>query len=91
MPLDDWIKKEPRQFEYFHRLMGYIMLSLLVVVYHYTSSDTQYQIYVPVFLLFVLLITPKLSNGLLYRYNSKIKRSLLFLVDVVAISVIWVF
>ena len=88
MPLDDWIRKEPRQFEYFHRLMGYIMLSLLIIVYHYTSSDTQYQIYVPVFLLFVLLITPKLSNGLLYRYNSKIKRSLLFLVDVIAISVI---
>jgi adenylate cyclase len=88
VPLDDWIRKEPRQFEYFHRLMGYIMLSLLVVVYHYTSSDTQYQIYVPLFLFFVLLITPKLSNGLLYRYNSKTKRSLLFLIDVVAISVI---
>lgn len=88
MPLDDWIRKEPRQFEYFHRLMGYIMLSLLVIVYHYTSSDTHYQIYVPVFLLFVLLIIPKLSNGLLYRYNSRIKRSLLFLIDVIVISVI---
>lgn len=88
MPLDDWIRKEPRQFEYFHRLMGYVMLSLLIIVYHYTSSDTKYQIYVLLFLLFTLLITPKLSNWLLYRYNSKIKRSVLFIIDIVIISVL---
>ena len=46
------------------------MLSLLVIVYHYTASDTQYQIYIPVFLLFVFLVTPKLSNWLQYRYNA---------------------
>ena len=88
MSLDDWIRKEPRQFEYFHRLMGYMMLSLLVIVYHYTASDTQYQIYIPFFLLLVFLVTPRLSNWLQYRFNSNIKRSVLFITDVVVISVI---
>lgn len=88
MPLDDLIRKEPRQFEHFHRLMGYIMLSLVIIVYHYTSSDTHYQIYVPFFLLFILLIAPKLSNWLLYRYNSKIESSVLFIFDIMAMSLI---
>lgn len=88
MPLDDWVRKEPRQFEYVHRLMGYIMLSLLIVVYHYTTPETQYQIYIPFFLFFILLIIPKLSNWLMYRYNSRTKRGILFLIDVIAISII---
>ncbi len=87
MPLDDWIKKEPKQFEYFHRLMGYVMLSLVTLVYHYTQPDTQYQIYIPVFLLGALLVTPKLSRWLVYRYNNKVKRTVLFIIDIVIIAV----
>ncbi|QXW24636.1 adenylate/guanylate cyclase domain-containing protein [Acinetobacter johnsonii] len=87
MPLDDWINKEPKQFEYFHRLMGYIMLSLVVVVYYYTQPDTEYQVYIPIFLLLILLITPKLSHWLIYRYNNKVKRTVLFFIDIVVISV----
>jgi hypothetical protein len=87
VPLDDWISKEPKQFEYFHRLMGYIMLSLVIVVYYYTQPDTEYQIYIPLFLLFILLITPKLSHWLIYRYNNKVKRTVLFIIDIVIISV----
>lgn len=49
MQLDDWIQKEPHQFEYFHRMMGYIMLSVVLVVFHYTEPDTQYQLFVPFF------------------------------------------
>jgi adenylate cyclase len=86
--LDDWIRKEPKQFEYFHRLMGYIMLSLIILVYHYTSSDTHYQIYVPIFLLFILLITPKLSNWLSYRFNLKTQNNVLFILDIVVIAII---
>ena len=87
MPLDDWINKEPKQFEYFHRLMGYIMLSLLIIVYHYTQPDTQYQIYIPIFLLVVLLISPKLSHWLIYRFNTKAKRTVMFVGDLIVISV----
>lgn len=88
MSLDDWIRKEPKQFEYFHRLMGYIMLSLIILVYHYTSSETHYQIYVPIFLLFILLITPKLSNWLSYRFNLKTQNNVLFILDIVVIAII---
>ncbi len=88
MSLDDWISKEPSQFEYFHRLMGYIMLSLVLVVYYYTQPDTQYQIYIPLFLLFILFITPKLSRWLLYRYNKRVKRTVLFIIDIIIIAVL---
>ena len=88
MSLDDWIRKEPRQFEYFHRLMGYLILSLLITVYYYTSPDTHYQLYVPIFLVLVLIITPRLSNCLLYSYNTKIKRAILFVMDMAVIAVI---
>ncbi|NLZ85696.1 MAG: adenylate/guanylate cyclase domain-containing protein, partial [Gammaproteobacteria bacterium] len=74
MQLDDWIQKEPQQFEYFHRLMGYIMLSLVLVVFHYTEPDTQYQLFVPVFLFLTLLISSKLSRWLIYRHDYRIRR-----------------
>ena len=88
MPLDNLISKEPKQFEYFHRLMGYIMLSLVVVVYHYTQPDTQYQIYIPAFLCAILLIIPKLSHWLIYKYNNSVKRSVLFLIDIIVLAVL---
>ncbi len=88
MQIDDWIHKEPKHFEYFHRMMGYIMLSLVIVVYHYTEADTQYQIFVPFFLLFILLITPRLSRELIYRYSQRRKRNVFFILDITVIAVI---
>jgi len=52
--LDRLIDKEPRQFAYFHRLMGYSILSLILVIYAFTSPNTNYQIYIPPFFLFLL-------------------------------------
>ncbi|MCL6240061.1 MULTISPECIES: adenylate/guanylate cyclase domain-containing protein [Acinetobacter] len=88
MPLDNLISKEPKQFEYFHRLMGYIMLSLVIVVYHYTQPDTQYQIYIPAFLFFLILVVPKFSHWLIYRYSNQVKRNVLFLIDIIVIAVL---
>ncbi|RKG34059.1 adenylate/guanylate cyclase domain-containing protein [Acinetobacter tianfuensis] len=67
--------------------MGYIMLSLVSVVYHYTQPDTQYQVYIPLFLLFVLLITPKLSHWLIYSFNNTTKRNVMFILDIMIIAV----
>ncbi|MBI1452510.1 MULTISPECIES: adenylate/guanylate cyclase domain-containing protein [Acinetobacter] len=67
--------------------MGYLMLSLVAIVYHYTQPDTQYQIYIPFFLLAMLLITPKFSHWLIYRFNNKVKRNVLFIIDILIISV----
>ena len=87
MLLDSWSEKEPRTFEYFHRLMGYAMLSLILVVYHYTSADTQFQIYVPFFFLVIVLATPRLTRWLNYQYNGRIKRNILFMLDMIAVAV----
>lgn len=88
MQIDDWVHKEPKQFEYFHRLMGYIMLSLVIVVFHYTEPDTQYQIFIPFFFLAIILALPKLSRWLIYRYNTSIKRNVFFVLDIAVIAVI---
>jgi hypothetical protein len=48
VPLDR-LDKEPRQFAYFHRLMGYSILSLIVVIYSFTSPDANYQLFIPYF------------------------------------------
>ncbi len=88
VPLDDWLSKEPKQFEYFHRVMGYGMLSLITIVYHYTMADTQYQIYVPLLLLIVLLITPPFSRWLGYRFNNTMRRGVMFVIDIVITAII---
>ena len=40
-------KQHPLHFEFIHRLIGYLMLSLTVVIYYFTAPETNYQIYLP--------------------------------------------
>ena len=60
MPLDRLIDKEPRQFAYFHRLMGYSILSLILVIYTFTSPSANYQLY----------IYPRISEGVVAEVLS---------------------
>ncbi|AXY58443.1 adenylate/guanylate cyclase domain-containing protein [Acinetobacter chinensis] len=87
MSLDSWMEREPKQFDYLHRLMGYTMLSLILVVYYYTSPDTNYQIYLPLFLGFLILIIPKLSHWLQYRFNNRIRANVMFIIDIVVVAI----
>ena len=87
LSLSNWIDRDPKHFEYLHRVMGYAMLSLLLVVYHYTSPETKYQIYVPILLGVVALILPKLSNWLEFKFGYHAKRNTLFAIDVVVIAI----
>lgn len=87
LSLSNWIDRDPKHFEYLHRVMGYAMLSLLLVVYHYTSPETKYQIYVPILLGIVALILPKLSNWLDFKFGYHTKRNTLFAIDVVVIAI----
>src|SRR5690606_41620239 len=64
------------------------MLSLVLVVFHYTEPDTQYQVFVPVFLFLILLNSAKLSRWLIYRHDYRIRRNVLFLIDVIVIVVV---
>ncbi|OOS84979.1 hypothetical protein BTH22_00610 [Acinetobacter baumannii] len=59
MQLERFIDREPKQFAYFHRLMGYSILSLILVIYAFTSPNTNYQIYIPPFFLFLLFVSSK--------------------------------
>ena len=80
------LDKEPKQFEIFQRFMGYLIIALLVIIYYFTSPNTHYQIYVPLFIFFIFLISPKLSHWIEYRYGAKVRRNAFFILDVIVIS-----
>jgi hypothetical protein len=72
VPLDRLIDKEPRQFAYFHRLMGYSILSLILVIYTFTSTSASYQLYLLPLLLIYFLLCPRLEKWLQYKFDKKI-------------------
>ncbi|MBJ9984350.1 adenylate/guanylate cyclase domain-containing protein [Acinetobacter sp. S40] len=87
MPLDRLVDREPRQFAYFHRLMGYFILSLIEVIYSFTSPDANYQLYIPVFLVIILIINPKLDRWLQYKFDKNLSRNVFFAIDSVVVAV----
>ena len=84
--MERMLDKEPQQFEVLQRIMGYLMVALLVVVYYFTSPNTNYQILFPIFVFVVLLFTPKISHVIQYKYGSRARRNGFFLIDVVVVS-----
>lgn len=88
MPLDRVLDKQPKQFEIFQRFMGYLMVALLLIIYYFTSPHAHNQIYVPFFILFIILISPRLSRWLEYQYGSQVRKNIYFLIDVVVISTV---
>ncbi|AOA58123.1 adenylate/guanylate cyclase domain-containing protein [Acinetobacter larvae] len=88
MLLNSMIYQGPRKFELYQRLMGYLLIGLLVTVYYFSTEGTQYQIYVPVFIAVVFLSILKFSRWLQYKYKSQVRRNILFLCDVIVVSVV---
>ena len=86
MPIDRILDKEPKQFEVLQRIMGYLMVALLVVIYYFTSPNENYQIVFPVFVILALLITPRLSHAIQYRYGSRVRRNGFFFLDIIVVS-----
>lgn len=86
MQLERFIDREPKQFAYFHRLMGYSILSLILVIYAFTSPNTNYQIYVPPFFLFLLFISSKLEHWLQYQFDKKTQK-VSFAIDAIVVAV----
>ena len=86
MPFDRILDKEPQQFEVLLRAMGYMIISLLVVIYYFTSPIANYQIYFPLFLLFIFLISPRLSRWIQYKFDNTIRKNVYFLIDVVVVA-----
>lgn len=87
MSLDNWMDREPKQFEYLHRVMAYTSLALILIVYHFTYENTNYQIYFPIFLILILIFTPKFSRWVEYKYNKKSKLNILFVMDIIVVSI----
>lgn len=83
MFLGNWIDREPEQFEYLHRVMAYTSLTLILIVYYFTYPDSNYQIYVPIFLMLLLLFMPKISSWLEDKYNSIIQSSVFLAIDII--------
>ena len=73
MQLERFIDREPKRFAYFHRLMGYSILSLILVIYAFTSPNTNYQIYIPPFS-FLLFVSSKLEHWLQYQFDKKTQK-----------------
>ncbi|MFW1857292.1 adenylate/guanylate cyclase domain-containing protein [Acinetobacter defluvii] len=86
MPLERMFDKQPKQFEIFQRLMGYIMIAVMLLIYYFTSPNAHNQLYVPIFILFIFLISPRLSRWLEYQYGSVVRKSVYFLIDIVVIA-----
>ncbi|EKU58919.1 MULTISPECIES: adenylate/guanylate cyclase domain-containing protein [Acinetobacter] len=88
MPLDRLIDKEPRQFAYFHRLMGYSILSLILVIYTFTSTSASYQLYLLPLLLAYFLFCPRLEKWLQYKFDKKIEKNVLFANEAILIALV---
>lgn len=82
------LDKEPKQFEIFQRLTGYLMIAVLVSIYYFTSPNAHNQIYVPFFIFFIFLISPRFSRWLEYQYGSQARKNVYFLIDVVVIATV---
>ena len=82
------LDKQPKQFEIFQRLMGYIMLAMLLVIYYFTTPNAHNQLYVPIFIFFIFLISPRLSRWLEYQYGALVRRNVYFLIDVIVVSTV---
>ncbi|MDQ1207880.1 adenylate cyclase [Acinetobacter baylyi] len=86
--LTRFIERGPQQFIYFHRMMGYFILSLLIVIYSFTSAHSQYQIYVPIFIVILVLLIPRLNRVFEAKFDKKITRSIFFLIDTFVVSIV---
>jgi len=88
VPLDRLIDKEPRQFAYFHRLMGYSILSLILVIYAFTSTSASYQLYLLPLLFIYFLLCPRLEKWLQYKFDKKIEKNVLFANEAVIVALV---
>ena len=88
MSLDNWMDRDPKQFEYLQRVVGYSSLALILVVYHFTYPYTTYQAYMPVFLGLLLLVLPKVGRWIDDKYNSRqAKTTIFFMLDIAVVAV----
>jgi adenylate cyclase len=83
LPLNYWIDREPKRFSFYYRLMGYGMMSLVLLIYHVTHDDNSPARLYLLFLFALLVLSyPRLSSWLQYRFSTQIQKNIFFLIDI---------
>ncbi len=88
MPLDRMLNRGPRQFEIYQRTLAYLIIALVTIVYYINTPQTEYQIYIPIFLAFILLISPRLSRWVQYYYDEDVRKNVFFILDIISVAVV---
>nr|WP_277607252.1 adenylate/guanylate cyclase domain-containing protein [Acinetobacter higginsii] len=68
--------------------MGYSILSLILVIYTFTSTSASYQLYLLPLLLIYFLFCPRLEKWLQYKFDKKIEKNVLFGNEAVIIALV---
>nr|WP_171526119.1 MULTISPECIES: adenylate/guanylate cyclase domain-containing protein [Acinetobacter] len=68
--------------------MGYSILSLILVIYTFTSTSASYQLYLLPLLLIYFLLCPRLEKWLQYKFDKKIEKNVLFGNEAVIIALV---
>ena len=84
MSLDRLIDKEPDSSLIFNRLMGYSILSLILVIYTFTSPSANLSTLHPSFLLIHFCYLPQIrkKKWLQYKYDKIQRKNVLFACEV---------
>lgn len=85
MSFDSVNDQDDRQFGYFHRILGYLILTLLMLVYVF---DQQLDIknYLPIFFLYLLFAAPRIDRVIQYKFRQLRSRDIFFLLDSMAVA-----
>jgi hypothetical protein len=68
--------------------MGYSILSLILVIYTFTSTSASYQLYLLPLLLIYFLLCPRLEKWLQYKFDKKIEKNVLFANEAVIVALV---
>nr|WP_277602787.1 adenylate/guanylate cyclase domain-containing protein [Acinetobacter sp. NIPH 1852] len=68
--------------------MGYSILSLILVIYTFTSSSANYQLYILPLLLIYFLFCPRLEKWLQYKYDKKTEKNVYFANEAIIVSIV---
>lgn len=88
MPLDRMLNKGPKQFEIYQRNMAYLILSLLTVIYYVSTPTAHNQIYIPFLLGGILILSPRLSRWIQYKYDEHLRKNIFFILDAIAVATV---
>nr|WP_171505271.1 adenylate/guanylate cyclase domain-containing protein [Acinetobacter haemolyticus] len=68
--------------------MGYSILSLILVIYTFTSSTANYQLYILPLLLIYFLLCPRLEKWLQYKYDKQTEKNVFFANEAIIVAII---